>query len=91
MESVTNEAFKINITIRISKREQKIDREIEIEDLEETIQGNAIETGQEALGMRIKELDGRITERIPKGWQNVGTEERWLVSSIGTMRYKSRI
>jgi len=88
---MTDEAVQISITIRVAKREQKIERKIKIEELEETIQGIAIETGQEALGMGIKELDDRIAERIPKGWQNVGTEERWLVSSLGAMRYKRRI
>jgi hypothetical protein len=88
---MTDEAVQISITIRIAKREQKIERKMSIKDLEETIQGIAIETGQEALGMGIKELDDRISERIPKGWHNVGTEERWLVSSIGAMRYKRRI
>ena len=88
---MTDEAVQISITIRVAKREQKIERKIKMEELEETIQGIAIETGQEALGMGIKELDDRIAERIPKSWRNVGTEERWLVSSIGAMRYKRRI
>ena len=88
---MTDEAVHISITIRVAKREQKIERKIKIEELEETIQGIAIETGQEALGMGIKELDDRIAERIPKGWQNVGSEERWLVSSLGAIRYKRRI
>jgi len=88
---MTDEAVQISITIRVAKREQKIERQIKIEELEETIQGIAIETGQEAFGMGIKELDDRIAERMPKGWRNVGTEERWLVSSLGAMRYKRRI
>lgn len=44
-----------------------------------------------ALGMGIRELDDQIAEKVPEGWQNVGTEERWLVSSLGAMRYKRRI
>lgn len=88
---MTDEAVHISITIRVAKREQKIERKIKIEELEETIQGIAIETGQEALGMGIKELDDRIAKKKPKDWQNVGTEERWLVSSLGAMRYKRRI
>ena len=88
---MTDEAVEISITIRVAKREQKIERKIKIEELEETVQGIAIETGQEALGMGIKELDDRIAEKVPKGWQNVGTEERWLVSSLGAVRYKRRI
>ena len=88
---MTDEAVQISITIRVAKREQKIEREVRIEELEETIQRIAIETGQETLGMGIKEIDDRITERLPKSWQNVGTEERWLVSSLGAIRYKRRI
>ncbi|MEN6528633.1 MAG: UPF0236 family protein, partial [Anaerolineaceae bacterium] len=88
---MTDEAVQISITIRVAKREQKIERKIRLEELEETIQGIAIETGQEVLGMGIKELDDRIAERPPKDWRNMGTEERWLVSSLGAMRYKRRI
>ena len=88
---MTEEAVQISITIKIAKREQRIERKIKVEELEETIQGIVIETGQEALGMGIKELDDRIAKKIPKGWRNVGTEERWIVSSLGAMRYKRRI
>lgn len=88
---MTGEAVQISITIRVAKRELKIERKMRLEELEETIQGIAIETGQEALGMGIEEMDERIAKRLPKGWQNVGTEERWLVSSVGALRYKRRI
>ena len=88
---MTDEAVEISITISIAKREVRIERKIRMEDLEETIQGIVIETGQEALGMGIKELDDRIAKKIPKDWQNVGTEERWMVSSLGAMKYKRRV
>ncbi len=88
---MADEAVHISITIRIAKREQRIERTTRIEELEETIQEIALETGQEALGMGINEIDDRIAERPPQGWQKVGTEERWLVSSIGALRYKRRI
>ena len=88
---MTDESVQISITIRVAKREQRIERAIKIEELEETIQGIAIETGRKALGMGIKEFDDRIAGKVPKGWRNVGTEERWLVSSLGALRYKRRI
>jgi hypothetical protein len=88
---MTDEAVQISITIRVAKREVRLERKARIEELEETIQGIAIETGQETLGMGIKEFDDRIAEKVPKGWQNVGTEARWLVSSLGAMRYTRRI
>ena len=88
---MTDESVTISITIRVSEREIKIKKEIKIEDMEETIQGILLEAGQQTFGMGIKVMDERMAEKVPKGWQNVGTEERWLVSSIGTLRYKRRV
>jgi hypothetical protein len=71
--------------------EIKFEKEARIEEMEETIQGIMLEAGQRTLEMVIKETDEQITEKVPKSWQNVGTEERWLVSSVGTLRYKRRV
>lgn len=88
---MTDEAVLISITIRVSEREIKFETETKIEDMEKTIQGILLEAGQLTFGMVIKEIDDRIAETVSKGWQNVGTEERWLVSSIGTLRFKRRV
>ena len=88
---MTEKTVDISITIRVSERETKIERRAKIEGLEETIQGITIEAGQQTLGMMIQEIDDRIAKRVPKGWRNAGTEERWIVSSVGTMRYKRRV
>jgi len=88
---MTENSVAISITIRVSEREVKIENEIGIGDMEESIQGIMVEAGQQALGMGIKALDDRIAEKLPRGWQNVGTEERWIVSSIGALRYRRRV
>jgi hypothetical protein len=88
---MTDESITISITIRVSEREIVFEKEIRIEEMEEAIQGILLEAGQLTFGMGIKECDDRIAKEMPKGWQNVGTEERWLVSSIGTLRYKRRV
>jgi hypothetical protein len=88
---MTDESVQISITIRVSEREIKFEKGTKIEEMEETIQGILLEAGQLTFGMVIKEIDDRIAETVSKGWQNVGTEERWLVSSIGTLRYKRRV
>jgi hypothetical protein len=75
----------------VSEREVKIENEIGIGDLEETIQGLMLEDGQQVFGMGIKAIDDRIAEKLLRGWQNVGTEERWIVSSIGALRYRRRV
>ena len=88
---MTEDSVVISITIRVSEREVKIENEIRIGDMEESIQGIMLEAGQQALGMGIKVIDDRIAQELPRGWQNVGTEERWIVSSIGALRYRRRV
>jgi hypothetical protein len=88
---MTENTVAISITIKVSEREVKIENEIGIGDMEESIQGMMLEAGQQALGMGIKAIDDRIAEKLPRGWQNVGTEERWIVSSIGALRYRRRV
>jgi hypothetical protein len=88
---MTENSVAISITIRVSEREVKIENEIGIGELEESIQGIMMEAGQQVLGMGIKAIDDRLAEKLPKGWRNVGTEERWIVSSIGALRYRRRV
>jgi len=88
---MTENSVVISITIRVSEREVKIENEIGIGNMEEAIQGIMLEAGQQAFGMGIKAIDDRIAEQLPRGWQNVGTEERWIVSSIGALRYRRRV
>ena len=88
---MTDEAVLISITIKIAEMERKIEKVIRPEGLEAAVQGIAIATGQESFEMSIQAIDAQIAEQVPQGWRNVGTEERWLVSSLGAMRYKRRI
>lgn len=88
---MTDEAVLISITISVSKREVKFEKEARIMDMEEAIQGIMLEAGQQTLEMVIQETDEQMTEKVPKSWQNIGTEERKLQSSMGTLRYKRRV
>ena len=88
---MTDKAVEFSITIKMAEREKKFVGEIEAENIEEGIQRISAATGMEAMKMSLQALDQRIAKQGPKGWQNVGTEERWLVSSVGAMRYKRRI
>jgi hypothetical protein len=69
---MTENSVVISITIRVSEREVKIENEIGIGDMEESIQGIMLEAGQQALGMGIKAIDDRIAEKLPSGWQKNG-------------------
>ncbi len=48
---MTGNSVAISITIRVSEREVKIENEIGISDMEETIQGMVVEAGQQVFGM----------------------------------------
>jgi hypothetical protein len=80
-----------SITISVGNREKRIEKIIKAAEIEEIAQEIGVEVGQQILQNGIKEIDQQIARRIPKGWRNVGTEERWVTSSVGELRYKRRI
>jgi hypothetical protein len=88
---MTENTVAISIAINVGKWVIKTQREIEAKDIEEIAQEIGVEVGQEVLQNGIKEIDQQIAKRVPKGWHNVGTEERWMTSSVGELRYKRRI
>jgi hypothetical protein len=88
---MTDKAVEISITIKVAECEKKFQESVRPEIIEETLQRIAIAVGQESLAMSIQEIDNQLAKQVPKDWRNVGTEERWLVSSLGAMRYKRRI
>jgi len=88
---MTDGSVQISITIKVAECERKFEEEIKPGVIEETLQRMAMSIGQESMAMSIREIDKQIAKQVPKSWQNVGTEERWLVSSLGAMRYKRRI
>lgn len=101
---MTDEAVQISITISLSERNKKseksevvksetikFEKEARIDDFEEACQGMMLDAGKEMFAKVIKLEDERIAREVPEGWKNVGTEERWLVCSMGTLRYKRRV
>jgi len=88
---MTDNAVQISITVRVAKSEKIIEETVRMDNMEESLQRVSIAVGQESMAMSVKEIDNRISKQVPKGWRNVGTEERWLVSSLGAMRYKRRV
>ncbi len=88
---MTEKTVAISITINIGQRELKAEQEVRAEEIEEAAQEIGIELGQEILRDGIRELDRQISEEVPKGWRNVGTESRWVISSVGAIHYTRRI
>lgn len=88
---MTEYTVTASITISVGKREKRIEKIVNAKEIEEIAQEIGVEVGQQILQNGIKEIDQQIAKQIPQGWHNVGTEERWVTSSVGELRYKRRI
>jgi hypothetical protein len=88
---MTDEAVSISITIKVENGVMELQKRVPVDAVEETIQTITLGLGQQVLQEVIHELDDRIARNVPAGWRNVGTEMRWMVSSLGAVRYKRRI
>jgi hypothetical protein len=69
----------------------EIEEKVLIGAVEDSIHSLTVGVGQQVLQGVIQVLDDRIAREVPAGWRNVGTEMRWMVSSVGAIRYKRRV
>ncbi|MHB0987486.1 MAG: UPF0236 family transposase-like protein [Bellilinea sp.] len=88
---MTENPVQISITINIAGEELQYQKEVVLSDLEEAIQNLTTEMGQQVIKASIQAIDDRLVTEVPRTWRNVGTEERWIISSVGTVKYKRRI
>ena len=65
---MTENTVRLSISIKLSEREMKFERKVELSNIEETIQTLMTEIGQQVLGTGIRVIDDRIAENVPKGW-----------------------
>ena len=88
---MTDDTVDISITIKVEDVAHEFRKNIPISAIEEGVQTMTVAVGQEVLRGVINELDERMAEQVPDNWVNAGTEERWLVCSLGAVRYKRRV
>ena len=88
---MTDESVAVSITIKVEDVVLEIQRKVPIEAVEESIHNLTLGLGQQVLREVIRVLDDRSVRNVPAGWRNVGTEMRWMVSSLGAVRYKRRV
>jgi len=88
---MTENSVPISITINVAEEELRYEKEIPIEGLEEVVETLTREMGQKVLKASLKVIDDKAAEKVPKGWRNVGSETRQIVSSLGAVSYKRRI
>jgi hypothetical protein len=88
---MTDESVAISITIKLEDVVMEIEEKVFIGAVEDSIHSLTVGLGQQVLQGVIQVLDDRIAREVPASWRNVGTEMRWMVSSLGAVRYKRRI
>ena len=88
---MTDEAVNISITIKVEDVVMEIEKKVPIQALEDSINSLTLGLGQQVLQGVMGVLDDRLAERVPCEWRNVGREARWIVSSLGAIRYKRRV
>ncbi|MCJ7723591.1 MAG: ISLre2 family transposase [Anaerolineales bacterium] len=81
----------ISITIKAGKREERIEKEIEIKDIENLIDSLGQEVSGKTLMTIINNLEDEIQQSVPRSWRNVGREPRRAVFSHGHISYHRRV
>ena len=61
------------------------------EKLDESIYQGMQGMGQALYGAILQGIDDGLRETTPKGWQNMGREQRTVMTCVGTVTYKRRI
>ena len=88
---MTDDAVQLSIQIKVEDEVMEFEKKVPIGAVEETVQTLTVELGQQILQGVIGVLDARIAQNAPSNWRNVGTEKRWMVSSLGAVHYKRRV
>ncbi len=88
---MTDEAVHISITIKVADVTREIQKIVHLQAMEEGVHKLGLAIGQEVFRGMIGVVDKRIAQNKPAGWRNMGTEKRWMVSSLGAIQYKRRV
>jgi len=88
---MTDKAVELSITLKVYGEVIEYQRDIAIGDLETGVSQVVQEIGVKVLVAGLEGLDEQLRKEVPSGWQNVGTEVRSLLSSMGRIRYQRRI
>jgi hypothetical protein len=83
---MTDESVAISITIKVEDVVMEFQEKVPIGAVKESVNSLSTGLGQQVLHGVIRVLDDRIARNIPADWRNVGTEMRWMVSSLGAVR-----
>ena len=88
---MTEKSVRISITVKAYDKVIEYTRKIRITELEVELSEATQEIGNRVMVAMIEGIDREMRKRVPARWQNVGTEERSVMSSMGRIRYQRHI
>ena len=88
---MTEKPVSISITIKVEETEIFLERQLAISEIEEGTQHLVTEIGQQVMKAGIEAFDEQVKKQVPTRWRNVGTEARWITSSVGEIQFRRRI
>ena len=88
---MTEKPVSISITIKVEETEIFLERQLAINEIEEGTQHLVTEIGQQVMKAGIEAFDEQVKKQVPTRWRNVGTEARWITSSVGEVQFRRRI
>jgi hypothetical protein len=88
---MTDKPVELSITVKVYGEVIEYRRKIAIAELETGISQVVQEIGTKVLVAGLEGWDQELRKEVPAGWQNVGTEDRSIMSSLGRIRYQRRI
>ncbi|MFU8773344.1 MAG: UPF0236 family transposase-like protein [Anaerolineales bacterium] len=88
---MTDKAVELSITVEVYGEVIAYTRRVAIKEFETGISQVVQEIGTQVLVAGLEGLGDELRKGVPAGWQNVGTEERSIMSSLGKINYSRRI
>jgi len=84
---MTDQAVPISIMIKAGSREEVIQTDLPIGEIEHKIASLGQEVSGRIMMVILSELDEEIRRCVPASWRNVGREPRQVVFSDGHIHY----
>ncbi|MRR07726.1 MAG: hypothetical protein EG828_12475 [Deltaproteobacteria bacterium] len=88
---MTERSVVLSITMKLMEQEVEYEKEIDLWEVEGSLQGCTQEMTCMAHSLILEGMDKAIQHKVPGNWENVGREERGILTSAGLVRYKRRI
>jgi hypothetical protein len=85
-------SVKVSIVVEVAGS-KRVKRQLIVsgELVDEAVQSELRELGRDMLSAVYEELDVQLGQEVPESWQNVGKEEREVLTVLGPVRMRRRV